>query len=76
LDEPLVFHGSKVDKDPQDFIDEVSNIVGIMDLLWLKRLIWALINSRVLLKYGLNNEKVRGWLMWVLLIGEIQMSFS
>ncbi|WMV50320.1 hypothetical protein MTR67_043705, partial [Solanum verrucosum] len=29
---PLVFHGSKVDEDPQEFIDEVCKILTIMDV--------------------------------------------
>ena len=29
---PPVFHGSKVDEDPQEFIDEVCKILTIMDV--------------------------------------------
>jgi len=29
---PLKFHGSKLDEDPKEFIDEVYKIVGIMVL--------------------------------------------
>jgi len=29
---PSEFHGSKVDEDPQEFIDKVYKIVGIMEV--------------------------------------------
>ena len=46
---PLEFHGSKVDKNPQD--------CEIMSVTPLEKEYWPLTNSRVLLKFGLTNGK-------------------
>ena len=57
---PPTFYGSKVDEDPQEFIDEVSKILLAMGLTTSKRPSWPPVNSRTWLKYGTCNGGITG----------------
>ncbi|WMV24617.1 hypothetical protein MTR67_018002 [Solanum verrucosum] len=57
---PLEFHGSKVEENPQEFIEEVYKVLMIMGITPMKWLSWPLINLRMFLKYGSTNGKMEG----------------
>ncbi|WMV14243.1 hypothetical protein MTR67_007628 [Solanum verrucosum] len=65
---PLEFHGLKFHKDPQDLIDEVYKIVEIMRVSPVENAELSVINSKELLKFGSNEKRKGGLMMWVLLI--------
>lgn len=66
---PPEFHGSKVDKYPQEFNDEVYNILMIMGMTPMERK-KLVVSQLVLLNFDSTNGKNRGCLLWVLLIGK------
>ena len=56
---PLDFNGSKVDEDPQEFIDEVYKVLSIRVLDQRRKHSWQPTNSKQWPKYGLPNGKRR-----------------
>lgn len=64
---PMKFHGSMVEEDPQEFI-KVYKVLMIMGVMSVEM---AELNSyqlKVLLKYGINNGKKEDLKIWVLLV--------
>ncbi|WMV24231.1 hypothetical protein MTR67_017616 [Solanum verrucosum] len=68
---PPEFHGSKVEKDPQEFIDKVYKVLMIMGVTPLEKTEFPLTNLRMFLKFGSTNGRKEEWLMPVLSIGKI-----
>uniref|UniRef100_M1DUJ1 Gag-pol polyprotein n=1 Tax=Solanum tuberosum TaxID=4113 RepID=M1DUJ1_SOLTU len=59
---PLEFHDSKVEEDPEEFIDEVYTMLMIMGVTLVEKEELSLMNLRVLIKFGSTNVKKRGCL--------------
>ena len=57
---PVILLVSKVGDDPQEFFDEVYNIVGCMGFTLYKIWKWTCKNSKVFLRFCLTNERRRG----------------
>ena len=57
---PPTFYGSKVEEDPQEFIDEVYKILLAMGLSISEKADWPLINSRTWVKHGSSNGEIIG----------------
>ena len=58
---PPMFYGSKVNGDPQNFINEVYKILYAMGLTSNVRPSYLSINTRMWLKYGTHTKEVIGY---------------
>ena len=72
---PPKFHGSKVEEEPHEFIDEAYKVFMIMRVKYLEKKNWLVINLRVLLKCISTNLSKRGWLMQVIWIEKFKAAF-
>src|SRR5688572_12843615 len=61
---PLVFYGSKVEEDPQEFIDQVLKVVTIMGVTCVEKAELAAYQIKRLLKNGMHN----GWRLVLVLV--------
>src|SRR5688572_1977530 len=61
---PPVFYGSKVEEDPQEFIDQVLKVVTIMGVTCVEKAELAAYQIKRLLKNGMHN----GWRLVLVLV--------
>lgn len=67
---PPEFHGSKMDVDPQEFIDEAYKIMAIMGVSQIRMLSLCPINLRASPKCGMTNRLRKGATVWGLFHGK------
>ena len=66
---PPIFLCYKVGNDPEEFIDEVYNIVHSMNITSMENSRSLHVNWKMILNFGIHNGKSIGRLTWVLLGG-------
>ena len=60
---PPTFFNSKVEEDPQGFIDEVFKVLDPMGVSYNEKAKLAAYNSKMWLKFGMSNGNMRGSLL-------------